>query len=87
MKIATYRGGGERRVGVVDERRQVVSPFDIPEAEALLGLLAIIDRHALPRVLSPMPLREADRWISSNEQFWGHQLDSLASYVERDDRD
>jgi 2-keto-4-pentenoate hydratase/2-oxohepta-3-ene-1,7-dioic acid hydratase in catechol pathway len=59
MKIATYRVGGERRVGVVDERRQVVSPFDIPEAEALLGLLAIIDRHALPRVLSPMPLREA----------------------------
>ena len=30
MKIATYRVGGERRVGIVDERRQTVAPFDIP---------------------------------------------------------
>ncbi len=59
MKIATYRVGGERRVGLVDEPRQTVSPFDIPEAEAFLGILALIDRPALPRVLSPMPLREA----------------------------
>jgi 2-keto-4-pentenoate hydratase/2-oxohepta-3-ene-1,7-dioic acid hydratase in catechol pathway len=59
MKIATYRVGGERRVGLVDERRRSVSPFDIPETEALLGVLALIDRPALPRVLSPMPLREA----------------------------
>ena len=34
MKIATYRVGGERRVGLVDEARQTVAPFDIPEAEA-----------------------------------------------------
>ena len=59
MKIATYRVGGERRVGLVDERRQTVSPFDIPEAEAAHGVLALIDRPTLPRVLSPMPLREA----------------------------
>ena len=32
VKIATYRVGGERRVGVVDVDRQTVSPFDIPEA-------------------------------------------------------
>ena len=59
MKIATYRVAGERRVGVVDEERQTVSPFDIPEAEAAQGVLALIDRASRPRVLSPMPLREA----------------------------
>jgi 2-keto-4-pentenoate hydratase/2-oxohepta-3-ene-1,7-dioic acid hydratase in catechol pathway len=58
MKIATYRVGGERRVGIVDERRQTVAPFDIPESEAALGVLALIDRPSLPSVLSPMPLRE-----------------------------
>ena len=57
MKIATYRVGGERRVGLVDEARQTVAPFDIPEAEAQLGVLALIDRPTLPRVLSPMPLQ------------------------------
>jgi 2-keto-4-pentenoate hydratase/2-oxohepta-3-ene-1,7-dioic acid hydratase in catechol pathway len=59
MKIATYRVGGERRVGLIDEARQTVSPFDIPEGEAQWGLLALIDRPTLPRVLSPMPLKEA----------------------------
>jgi 2-keto-4-pentenoate hydratase/2-oxohepta-3-ene-1,7-dioic acid hydratase in catechol pathway len=59
MKVATYRVGGERRVGLVDEKAQTVSPFDIPEADALHGVLALIDRSSLPRVLSPMPLKEA----------------------------
>jgi len=59
MKIATYRVGGERRVGLVDEQRQTVSAFDIPEADAVHGVLALIDRPTLPRILSPMPLREA----------------------------
>jgi 2-keto-4-pentenoate hydratase/2-oxohepta-3-ene-1,7-dioic acid hydratase in catechol pathway len=59
MKVATYRIAGERRVGLVDERRQTVSPFDLPEAEALQGLLAVIDRADLPRLLSSMPLGEA----------------------------
>jgi 2-keto-4-pentenoate hydratase/2-oxohepta-3-ene-1,7-dioic acid hydratase in catechol pathway len=59
MKVATYRVGGERRVGIVDERRQTVTSFDVPESEALIGVLALIDRPALPEVLSPMPLREA----------------------------
>jgi 2-keto-4-pentenoate hydratase/2-oxohepta-3-ene-1,7-dioic acid hydratase in catechol pathway len=59
MKIATYRVGGERRVGMVDIDRQTVSPFDIPEAEAAHGVLALIDRAVLPRVLSAMSLREA----------------------------
>ena len=59
MKIATYRVGAERRVGLIDEERQTVSPFDIPEAEAQQGILALIDRTTLPRLLSPMPLKEA----------------------------
>jgi 2-keto-4-pentenoate hydratase/2-oxohepta-3-ene-1,7-dioic acid hydratase in catechol pathway len=59
MKVATYRVGGERRVGLVDEARQTVSPFDLPEAEARHGVLALIERPTPPRVLSPMPLQEA----------------------------
>jgi 2-keto-4-pentenoate hydratase/2-oxohepta-3-ene-1,7-dioic acid hydratase in catechol pathway len=59
MKIATYRVGGERRVGLVDDQQQTVSQFDLPQAEALHGVLALIDLPTLPRVLSPMPLREA----------------------------
>lgn len=59
MKVATYRVGGERRVGIVDERRQTVTAFDVPESEALIGVLALTDRPTLPGVLSPMPLREA----------------------------
>jgi 2-keto-4-pentenoate hydratase/2-oxohepta-3-ene-1,7-dioic acid hydratase in catechol pathway len=59
MKIATYRVGGERRVGLVDERRRTVAAFDLPESEALSGVLALIDRPELPRLLAPMPLHEA----------------------------
>jgi len=58
MKVATYRIAGERRVGLVDERRQTVSPFDLPEAEALHGLLALVDRPDLPCARSSMPLGE-----------------------------
>jgi 2-keto-4-pentenoate hydratase/2-oxohepta-3-ene-1,7-dioic acid hydratase in catechol pathway len=60
VKIATYRVGGERRVGIVDIVSQTVSPFDLPESEAAHGVLALIDRAVLPRVLSAMPLREAE---------------------------
>jgi 2-keto-4-pentenoate hydratase/2-oxohepta-3-ene-1,7-dioic acid hydratase in catechol pathway len=60
MRIATYKVGGERRVGIVDLVSQTVSPFDLPESEAAHGVLALIDRAVLPRVLSAMPLREAE---------------------------
>ncbi|MGE3830039.1 MAG: fumarylacetoacetate hydrolase family protein [Parvibaculaceae bacterium] len=59
MRIATYRVGGERRVGVVDNKHHTVAAFDLPVDEAHHGLLAIIDRPMLPAILSPMPLREA----------------------------
>jgi 2-keto-4-pentenoate hydratase/2-oxohepta-3-ene-1,7-dioic acid hydratase in catechol pathway len=58
MKIATFQVGGERRVGVVDEARQTVSPFDLPQSEARDGLLSIIGCAVLPSVLNPIPLRE-----------------------------
>lgn len=59
MKIAAYRVGGERRVGVVDTRRETVSPFDLPVSEAEEGIFALIGRGSLPSVLNPMPLKEA----------------------------
>lgn len=58
MKLATFDVGGERRVGMVDEVRQTVSPFDLPQEEARRGLLALIGRAKLPPVLNPIPLRE-----------------------------
>ena len=59
MKIATFKVGGERRVGIVDDQRQTLTPFDLTEAEASAGLLAIIGRAKLPQILNPMSLREA----------------------------
>lgn len=58
MKLAAFDVGGERRVGVVDEARQTVSPFDLPQAEASRGVLALIGIARLPQVLNPIPLRE-----------------------------
>lgn len=61
MKIATFTQAGERRVGLVDSERQVVSPFDLTVDEARSGLLAIIDRDGkLPATLSPVPLGQVE---------------------------
>jgi 2-keto-4-pentenoate hydratase/2-oxohepta-3-ene-1,7-dioic acid hydratase in catechol pathway len=59
LKIATYRVGGERRVGIVDAKRHTVSPFDLSREEASLGLMALIGRAKLPTTLNPMSLHEA----------------------------
>jgi 2-keto-4-pentenoate hydratase/2-oxohepta-3-ene-1,7-dioic acid hydratase in catechol pathway len=59
VKIATYLVGGERRVGVVDDVKQTISPFDLSQAEASRGLMALIGRTSLPAILNSMPLREA----------------------------
>src|SRR6202042_1260471 len=58
MKVATYRIAGERRVGVVDERRKTVSAFDLSLAEAECGVLAVVGRFPLPSCLSPTSLGE-----------------------------
>lgn len=58
MKIATYKIAGERRVGVVDERKGTVAAFDLPQADAEAGVLALVGLATLPRLLSPMPLKD-----------------------------
>jgi 2-keto-4-pentenoate hydratase/2-oxohepta-3-ene-1,7-dioic acid hydratase in catechol pathway len=60
MRVATYRVGGERRVGVVDLARQTVSAFDLPLDAVAEGVLALIDAARPPHVLSPTPLREVE---------------------------
>jgi 2-keto-4-pentenoate hydratase/2-oxohepta-3-ene-1,7-dioic acid hydratase in catechol pathway len=59
VKIATYRIAGERRVGMVDEDRQTIAPFDLSVEEASQGVLALVNSSTLPKLLSAMPLREA----------------------------
>jgi 2-keto-4-pentenoate hydratase/2-oxohepta-3-ene-1,7-dioic acid hydratase in catechol pathway len=58
LKIATYKIASERRVGAVDERKQTVAAFDLPRADAEAGVLALVGLSALPRLLSPTPLKE-----------------------------
>lgn len=56
MKIATFSLAGERRLGMLDAEAVNVIPFDLPVADAAGGLLALIERALLPRMLSPIPL-------------------------------
>jgi len=58
MKVATFRIGGERRVGLVDEKRRTVAAFDLPLADAREGVVALIERASKPDLLSPAPLAE-----------------------------
>jgi 2-keto-4-pentenoate hydratase/2-oxohepta-3-ene-1,7-dioic acid hydratase in catechol pathway len=58
LRVATFRIGGERRVGIVDAKQQSVSPFDMSVDEAKSGLLALIGREKLPPTRSPISLRE-----------------------------
>jgi 2-keto-4-pentenoate hydratase/2-oxohepta-3-ene-1,7-dioic acid hydratase in catechol pathway len=58
MKIASFRQGGERRIGVVDDERQAVAPFDLPAEAAREGLLALIDRGVAPGLLAPVRLAD-----------------------------
>jgi 2-keto-4-pentenoate hydratase/2-oxohepta-3-ene-1,7-dioic acid hydratase in catechol pathway len=58
VKIATFSVAGEIRVGVVDDQRQSITPFDLRQDEAALGLLALLDRQTLPALLNAMPLAE-----------------------------
>jgi 2-keto-4-pentenoate hydratase/2-oxohepta-3-ene-1,7-dioic acid hydratase in catechol pathway len=58
LKIATFQVGGERRVGVVNDARQTISPFDLPQEEAERGVATLIGRSKLPAILNAMPLHE-----------------------------
>jgi 2-keto-4-pentenoate hydratase/2-oxohepta-3-ene-1,7-dioic acid hydratase in catechol pathway len=58
VKVATFHIGGERRVGIVDEKRGHVAPFDLSIEEAKDGLLTLIGKSELLRTMNPIPLRE-----------------------------
>lgn len=58
MKIATFKIGDERCVGVVDEREQTVAAFDLPMEHAAGGVAALIELTELPRQLAPISLKE-----------------------------
>ncbi|WP_421695704.1 fumarylacetoacetate hydrolase family protein [Aestuariivirga sp.] len=58
MKVATFAIGGERRIGVVNQERQTVAPFDLAQQAADRGILALIGLAKLPPLLNPIPLGE-----------------------------
>jgi 2-keto-4-pentenoate hydratase/2-oxohepta-3-ene-1,7-dioic acid hydratase in catechol pathway len=58
VKVAAFRVGGDIRVGIVDEKRESVAPFDLPAQEAAGGVVALVGRPSLPRTLSPIPVAE-----------------------------
>jgi 2-keto-4-pentenoate hydratase/2-oxohepta-3-ene-1,7-dioic acid hydratase in catechol pathway len=58
VKVATIHIGGERRVGIVDEKRQSIAPFDLTVEEARSGLLALLALEKIPATLNPISLRE-----------------------------
>lgn len=56
MKVATFKIGDERRVGIVDPASRAVLPFDLPMEEAARGVVALIERAGgVPATLSPIP--------------------------------
>lgn len=62
MRVATFTIAGERRVGVVDLDRGVVTPFDLPVDMANEGVVALIKRNGagLPGMLSPIALAQVE---------------------------
>ena len=56
MKVATFRVGDERRVGIVDPVRGTVAPFDLSLERAAEGIVALIGREGLPATISPIDL-------------------------------
>ncbi len=43
MKIATFRIGNERKVGVIDEQAATITAFDLPEGQAQHGIQHLIE--------------------------------------------
>jgi 2-keto-4-pentenoate hydratase/2-oxohepta-3-ene-1,7-dioic acid hydratase in catechol pathway len=60
VKVAAFRVGDEVRVGVVDEKRQTVAPFDLPASEAAEGVIALIGRASPPLTLTPISFDELE---------------------------
>ena len=62
MKIATFKIGEERKVGVVDEGAVTIAPFDLPAELAQQGIQHLIERqvagNSLPTTGAPLALEE-----------------------------
>jgi hypothetical protein len=58
VKITAFRTGDEVRVGAIDEKRGTLCAFDLPLSEAREGVLALVERRAIPDARSPIPLAE-----------------------------
>ena len=43
MKLATFRLGDERKVGIVNDQSATVSPFELSAAEAARGIQHLIE--------------------------------------------
>ena len=60
MKIATFRIGNERKVGVIDDDSTTVAPFDLSADQAQQGIQTIINLQVggreLPAFTTPVPL-------------------------------
>jgi len=60
LKIATFRTGNERKVGVVDEDSSTVAPFNLPVDQTQQGIQKIIELQVagdeLPATASAIPL-------------------------------
>jgi len=62
LKIATFKIGEERKVGVVDEGAATIAPFDLPAELAQQGIQHLIERqvagNSLPTTGAPLALEE-----------------------------
>jgi 2-keto-4-pentenoate hydratase/2-oxohepta-3-ene-1,7-dioic acid hydratase in catechol pathway len=60
LKIATFRIGDERKVGVIDDATAAVAPFKLSTEQALQGIQSIIELQVaggeLPTTEAPVPL-------------------------------
>lgn len=62
MKIATFKTGDERKIGIVDEQTATVSPFEFSPAETQQGIQHLIERQVaginLPATANALSLDE-----------------------------
>jgi len=62
MKIATFKVGEQRMVGVVDDRAATIAPFDLSAEQAQQGIQQLIERQlageGLPATGTPLALED-----------------------------
>jgi len=71
---------------------ELAQPFNI-SPPAISKHLRVLERAGMlsqqrdgrirRRRLDPKPINEASKWIEHHRQFWNHQLDSLAHFLEQ----